>query len=157
MAQQKVKIQLPKGYSPKDRISIGRDIIEAIQRRATEDNKGFNPDTGRDKTFAKYSKAYAKKKGVSRSDVDLILSAEMFNDMKVLTDTSESVTIGFEAGTESNAKAEGNQKGTYGNSRPVTEPRYFLGIQKNTLDRILKNYERKGGSSANSQEDQTQG
>lgn len=137
MAQQKVKIELPKGITPKDREDIGWKIIEYIQKRAINENKGYNPDTGKEKKFAKYSKDYAKKKGVSRSDVDLVLSADMFNDMKVLTETSGSVTVGFESGTKSNDKAEGNQKGTYGSKTPVTEPRYFLGLPKAQIIKII--------------------
>lgn len=147
-----MKIQIPKGFSPADRISIARDIIEAIQTRATSQNKGFNPSTGRDKRFPSYSKDYAEKKGVSRSDVDLIASADMFNDMKVLNNTSDSVTIGFDRGTKSNDKAEGNQKGSYGGRPDSSKARPFLGIQKNTLDRILDKYERKDRPSKVSEE-----
>lgn len=141
MAQQKVRIKLPKGLSPAERRDIGQDIITYIQQRAINDNKGFNPKSGREKKFQPYSKAYAEKKGTSRSNVDLVLSADMFNDMKVLTESSGSVTIGFDAGTESNAKAEGNQKGTYGNSKPVTEPRFFLGLKDSALKTILDRYD----------------
>lgn len=141
MAQQKVKIDLPKGFTPAERESIARDVIEYIQTRATEKNKGFNPETGKEKKFPKYSKAYAKKKGVSRSDVDLVLSAEMFNDMKILNaKKSDSVTIGFERGTKSNDKAEGNQKGSYGGSPDSSKARPFLGIPKNKLEEILEKY-----------------
>lgn len=142
MAQQKIKIKIPPGYTPDERLSIAQDIMEYIQTRAIEQNRGYNPSTGREFKFPKYTKAYATKKGVGLGDVDLVLSADMFNDMKILNQTSQSVTIGFEAGTTSNAKAEGNQKGTYGQKQPIPgKARPFLGLPKSALDQILAKYE----------------
>lgn len=142
MAQQKVKIELPKGYTPKQRDDIAKDIITFIQERAIDKNTGFNQSTGRNKKFPEYTKEYAAKKGTSRGNVDLVLSADMFNDMTKLTDTSTSVTIGFSAGTKSNGKAEGNQKGTYGQSRPIPgKARPFLGLTKTDLNKILEKYD----------------
>jgi phage gpG-like protein len=144
MAQQKVKITIPKGFSPSERLDIARDVITYIQERAINRNKGFNPDTGREKKFPRYSKEYAKKKGSSPGDVDLVLSAEMFNAMKMLTSTSESITVGFDAGTKENAKAEGNQKGTYGKSSPIPgKARPFLGLTQAALKEILDKYDSK--------------
>lgn len=144
MAQQKVKIAIPKSYNPSQRKDIALDIITYIQERAIN-NRGFNPDTGREFKFPKYSKAYAEKKGSSRTDVDLVLSANMFNDMKALeTATPGEVVIGFKAGTESNDKAEGNQLGTYGQDDPIPgKARPFLGLSKVALKEILAKYDPK--------------
>ena len=77
----------------------------------------------------------------------------MLKDMKKLSDTSSSITIGYEAGSESNGKAEGNIKGTYGSTKMtkkdpktgkrvprVMKKRDFLGISDNQLNRIIKEY-----------------
>lgn len=142
MAQQKVKIKIPKGFSPSERKDIAMDIITYIQERAIEQNKGYNPSTGREFKLPKYTKAYAQKKGVGEGEVDLVLSADMFNGMKVLNQTPDSVTIGFQAGTQENAKAEGNQKGTYGQSKPIPgKARPFLGLPENKLKEIIAKYD----------------
>lgn len=142
MAQQKIKIVIPPGYTPDERLSIAQDIIELIQTKAIDDNTGYDKNTGRNRKFPKYTAAYAKAKGSDRGDVNLVLSSDMFNDMKMLNQTSQSVTIGFEAGSLSNAKAEGNQKGTYGQKKPIAgKARPFLGISQTELNRILAKYE----------------
>ena len=141
MAQQKVKIEIPKGFKPDERMDIGQAIITFIQERAINENKGHDKKTGKDIDFPEYTDKYASKKGVGIGDVDLVLSADMFNDMKVLKQTSTSVTIGFEAGTKSNAKAEGNQLGTYGQSKPIAgKARPFLGLTKGALKSILERF-----------------
>ena len=48
--------------------------------------------------------------------------------------------IGFESGYDGLGKVEGNVLGTYGNSKPVTKGRDFLGLTKDELNNILKNY-----------------
>ena len=143
MSWQKTRIDLPPGYSPTERGQIAQDILEFIQDRAIGSNTGFNPDTGRNKKFPKYSKEYAAKKGASRGDVDLILSGDMFTEMKVLSQSSTSVLIGFENGSEENAKAEGNQTGSYGRSPDSSKARPFLGLTKADLNRILAKYDNK--------------
>lgn len=136
----KVRIQIPKGFKPSERRDIAQDIIEFIQDRAIKENKGFNPDTGRNKKFPKYSKHYAEKvKKTSRSDVDLVLEGEMFSALKTLNDTSESVTIGFDD-QDVFGKAEGNHKGSYNGKPDSSKARPFLGIQKSDLNKILEKY-----------------
>ena len=139
MAQQKVRVELPKDYGPLERRAIGERIIERIIKR-TQSGKDVNGDK-----FAPYSKSYRESKnfkiaGKSKR-VNLTLSEEMLNSIEVLRDRSGSVTVGFLPGdTRNNGKAEGNQKGTYGNSRPVTRPRKFLGISQEELDKILEEF-----------------
>lgn len=138
MAHQRLKLDLPADLTPKQRDDIGWKVIEYIQRRAAEDHKGFNPDTQREFKLPKYTKEYAKKKGVSRSDVDLVLDADMFNAMKVLSNKNGEVTVGFEKGSKENDKAEGNQLGTYGQDSPIPgKARPFLGLPKSVLNRIV--------------------
>ena len=135
MAQQKTVIDLPLGLTERQRDEIGNLVVEHIVDRAQGEGKGFNPTTGRDKKFPRYSKGY---KGGS-TFVDLTLSNEMLNELKPLTSRSGSVTVGFDAGTEANGKAEGNQKGTYGKPYPIPgKQRPFLGITKTALKEIIK-------------------
>lgn len=141
--QQKFKIDFPEGLTDKIKLSITRDVIEHIQRRAIEENRGFNPDTGREFKFSKYSKEYAAKKGVSRGDVDLVNSSDMFNAMEILKIQKDSALIGFQSGSKENAKAEGNQLGTYGQPSPIPgKARPFLGIPKKVLDEIVSKYKK---------------
>jgi hypothetical protein len=63
----------------------------------------------------------------------------MLAALDVLDKTSRSVTIGFEPGSDENAKADGNIRGTYG--KPTPDPkkaRDFLGITETELSKIVK-------------------
>lgn len=101
---------------------------------------GFNAETGRNKQFPSYSAAYAKRKG--STSVDLTLSADMFAALKVLSTDPRSILIGFENGSDENAKAEGNQRGTYGQKTPIPgKARPFLGISRSDLETILDKYD----------------
>lgn len=140
MAWQRTRIEIPEDLPPSVREQIGRDILKHIQDRAIKENKGFNQDTGREKKFPSYSKEYAKAKGSSRSDVDLILSGDMFTDMDVISHKKGSILIGFQNGSESNSKAEGNQLGSYGKSPNSSKARPFLGLSKKALDEIVKKH-----------------
>ncbi len=141
MAQQKIKIKIPKGFSPSERKEIALDIISYIQDRALDKNKGYDPSTGKEIKFPKYNPDYAKKKGVGAGDVDLTLSAKMLNAIEVLSHKPDSITIGFKD-RDQNAKAEGNQLGTYGQPKPIPgKARPFLGLPEAALNRILKDYD----------------
>ena len=139
MAWQRVKIELPEGLGPSERESIGLDIISFIQERSIQ-GIGFNPETGRNKRFPNYTKEYARFKGADISDVDLILSGDMFNAMQVLSNRPRQIVIGFENGTKENDKAEGNQLGSYGKEPDPKKARPFLGLTKKDLEAILENY-----------------
>ena len=137
-AQQKARIPLPPGIDKADRNRIGLDIITFIQEKAINDHKGFNKNTGRYRRFPLYTKEYAKKKRTSVSNVDLVLSADMFNAMKILREGPGFVTVGFDRGKQ-NDKAEGNQLGTYGQRSPnPRKARPFLGITQAALLGIIK-------------------
>jgi len=139
--KQTLVLEIPDYVDPSDFTSIGRDVIEFIQKRAIDDNTGFNPASGRNKRFPKYSKAYALKKGTSEGNVDLVLSADMFSAMDVtkVQPRARRVEIGFTDATE-NAKAEGNQLGSYGRDPDPKKARYFMGISKSDLNAILDKY-----------------
>jgi hypothetical protein len=134
---QKIKIDLSGyGLSPDQKDEVADLIIERIVNRT---------DQGKDKDgrkFPGYSKSYKEsldfKVAGKSSKVDLQLSGDMLAALSVLDKTSRSVTIGFENGSEENAKADGNIRGTYGQSKPIPgKARDFLGITDAELSKII--------------------
>lgn len=135
---QRIKVDLS-GYDlTSDQKSEVADLI--IERIVDRTQNGRDKDGQR---FAGYSKSYKdsldfKIAGKSPSKVDLQLSGDMLAAIKVLDQTRRSVTIGFEQGSEENAKADGNIRGTYGKSKPIPgKARDFLGISDRELERII--------------------
>lgn len=136
---QKIKIDLSGyGLSPDQKDEVADLIIERIVNRT---------DQGKDKNnrpFKEYSDSYKesldfKIAGKKGKPVNLQLSGDMLAALSVLDKTSRSVTIGFERGSEENAKADGNIRGTYG--KPTPDPkkaRDFLGITIKELTDIIK-------------------
>ena len=127
MAQQKVRIEIPKSLTPAERRSLAERVIDHIVERT---QSGKRPDG---KAFKKYASTNPK----AGSTVDLTLSGSMLGDIQLLNERSGSITVGFEDGTTSNAKAEGNIKGTYGGP-PTGKARPFLGISKSALNEIVR-------------------
>jgi hypothetical protein len=139
---QKLTIQIPKAYSKSERELIGLDIIDKIVSRT---QSGIDKNGSR---FLGYSKSYIdsldfKVSGKSRGSVNLTLSGDMLASLKVLNDKKAgSITIGFDKGSEENARADGNIRGTYGSSRAsASKARDFLGIQSKDLKEILSNFQ----------------
>lgn len=65
----------------------------------------------------------------------------MLADMQLLNHRAGEIVIGYENGSESNAKAEGNIRGTYGQKVPQKDKaRDFLGIQDKELSKLLMEY-----------------
>lgn len=136
---QKIKIDLSGyGLSPDQKDEVADLIIERIVNRT---------DQGKDKNnrpFKEYSDSYKesldfKIAGKKGKPVNLQLSGDMLAALSVLDKTSRSVTIGFENGSEENAKADGNIRGTYGNPSPnPKKARDFLGITIKELTDIIK-------------------
>ena len=132
----RIRIEIPKGINPENRELLASEIIEHIRDLASQ-GRGYTQATGRVRKFPKYSKDYAEWKG--QTNVDLALSNEMLEDIKLLSHRSGSLLIGFEKGTESNAKADGNQTGSYGRpSGDASKARPFLGITKADMSRIIE-------------------
>lgn len=135
----KTKIKIPKHLKPDEREALALEILEQIVER-TKNGKDKDGDR-----FPSYSKSYKNslnfKIGGKSSKVDLTLSGDMLADMQLLSHKSGELVIGFENGTESNAKAEGNIRGTYGQKTPRSDrARDFLGIDDKSLSRILADY-----------------
>ena len=134
---QKFELSL-KGYTEAEREAIAIEVIDQIVKR-TKSGKDKNGDA-----FAKYSKSYKDSQNFKiagkGSSVDLTLSGDMLDSIQVLANRSAKVVIGFENGTTENGKADGNIRGTYGQSSPVGPARDFLGISESELKRILSKY-----------------
>jgi hypothetical protein len=98
----------------------------------------------RNRNFKPYSKSYKEsldfKIGGKSSKPNLTLSGDMLDSIELISQRSGNLLIGFENGTEENAKAEGNIKGTYGQKKPTGKARDFLGITQKDLNAILDKY-----------------
>lgn len=130
MGWQRFRVNIDKRYKPDERKAIAEAIIDQIQNRSAS-GTSLNG-----KAFRPYTKKYADRKG-SRS-VDLILSGEMLESIRLISESSGTLLIGYEKGAAVNGKAEGNHLGTYGGN--AKKPRPFLGIQQQELSEILRNF-----------------
>lgn len=138
MPQQKITIEIDKDLRPAARKELGDLIIEHIYDRT---DRGLDKD-GR--KFPGYSDSYVKSLdfrngGKSAGNVNLQLSGDMLAAIKLLSHKNGSLTIGFENGTEENAKAEGNITGSYGQpSGDRKKARDFLGIESKKLKELIE-------------------
>lgn len=140
MAWQKVRIPIPKGIKPDARQALGEEMVAIMVERA-KSRKGvesLGDGVFKAKRFPKYSKEYAKWKGVSRGAVDLTLSGEMLEALEVISHKNGSILIGMPRGDkELNGKAEGNRLGSYGGTPDASKARDFMGLPKTEMSKIL--------------------
>jgi hypothetical protein len=138
--QQKFKVKIPKGYTANERKVIAQEIIDFVVDRT---QGGKDKDN---KKFKGYSKGYTnsldfKIAGKSPGKVDLTLTEEMLNELKMVSQKDGQLEIGYDARrTKLNGKVEGNVKGTYGQKYKrisKRKPRDFMGITQKDLDKIL--------------------
>lgn len=137
---QRVTIRVDKRYGPEEREAIGIAICDFIRYRTQE--LGVDKNNRR---FAKYSKRYAESLNFqiarkSKSKVDLTMTGDMLAMLDVLSHRPGAIVIGYERGSPENGVADGNIRGTYGQSSQVGPKRDFLGITKGDLERILDNF-----------------
>ena len=146
---QKFSISIPKSLDDIEREELADLIIEHIRSRSEKgldkNNEPFPPYSGDNKKKGKYSKAYAdsldfKIAGKSPSKLNLTLSGDMLASIELLESEQGRLTIGFEKGSNENAKADGNIRGTYGQNKKVTAGRKFLGINASDKRRIIDEY-----------------
>ena len=136
---QRLSINIPKEFKPKQRENIAGRIIDHITERTVKSGKDKNG-----KRFVRYTKEYAKKKGVGRGTVDLVDTFEMMTSIQLLSERSGKLIIGFEKGSKVNGKADGNIRGTYGRKSPLPgKARDFLGINLKQLEKIYDKIEQK--------------
>lgn len=133
MAWMRTRIPIPEDLdlTRGERIELAEKIIEYVRERTLS---GTGIKNGRRFEFPPYTEAYIKSKafkqaGKSPSEVNLKLKGEMLSDLRLLSENSSSLLIGFENGTFSNDKADGNSK-----KRP------FLGINKSELAELLRGF-----------------
>jgi len=140
---QRVKVEIPKQYTPIERVAIANEIIEFMIKR-TKSGKDVNGSS-----FPKYTQEYINSKnfdiaGKSKGKVDLELSGEMLNNIELLSHGSGSLLIGFDkSDSELNGKVEGNRIGSYGGEPDSEKARDFLGITNDDLEKILKKFPKK--------------
>jgi hypothetical protein len=135
MAKYSVKIPFTRSIKVKDRQKIADAFLTHIIGRTLA---GYDKENER---FAGYTKQYAEFKGVGRRDVDLTLSGEMLDQLKVLKIDARGVEIGYRGSKELIGKVEGNILGTYGQPDPIPgKARDFLGIDDNDAEMIVEAY-----------------
>ena len=133
---QRTRVAIPDDLSPSQREQVAFEILEHIIER-TQQGTGFRQTTGREFNFPAYTSEYAKRKG--QSNVDLVASFDMLEEMDLLSHRKGSLLIGFENGSTENAKADGNSRGTYGRSRPIPgKAMPFLGLRVGVLSQNVR-------------------
>lgn len=135
---QKTRIDIPENLSAKDREKFADEALQYIRER-TARGEGVG---GR--KFPGYTKEYIesldfKNAGKSGSKVNLKLSGDMIAAHDLLSHRKGSVLLGYENGTEENARAEGNRLGTYGQKKPdPKKARDFMGLTPEEVEIVLK-------------------
>jgi hypothetical protein len=125
------------GFTARQKRKIADELIEVMVGEAV-DGRGLYGK--RRRKFPKYSKKYYK----YPDPVDLTLQGDMLEAIELLDTTDDSLVIGFKDGTEENAKADGNIRGTYGKQRPRPgKARPFLGVTIKEVSEVLDSYERR--------------
>jgi hypothetical protein len=138
----KTTINIPRVYTPVERVAIAQDVIDYIVER-TKAGKGPGNKAWMGKS-GEYSKAYQKSvefraSGKSKN-VNLKLSGDMLDAIGIITDKAGAVTIGI-TDDDQVGKAEGNIRGTYGKNTPIRgKSRPFLNLTNDELKKILQNY-----------------
>lgn len=127
---------MPKGLTREQRAKIADLAIEFMVDR-TMDRRDVDG-----KKFPKYSKAYTesldfKNAGKSKNNVNLQLSGDMLAALDILENTDGKIIVGYEPGTDEEARAEGNILGSYGGDPNEKRARRFLGIKKDDLKKII--------------------
>jgi hypothetical protein len=132
----KLKLEVDPSLNKEEREELANRVLGQIYERT---DAGRKPTGGK---FPKYTKEYAKEKGVSRSDVDLQLSEKMLRGMRQLKsskyDKKGLVTVGFKKGQLIERRAEGNILGSYGGNPDKKKARPFLGISQKFLDKATE-------------------
>jgi len=134
---QRFTISVPDDFKPKDRARVADKAIDSIVKRTVEKGKDKN-----NKKFVAYTKDYAKQKGQRR--VDLVKSFSMLTNIQQLQSSKGRIVIGFTKGSKENGKADGNIRGTFGKSKPITRDdkqapgRDFLGLPTKALNAIIE-------------------
>jgi len=133
------KVKIPSDIKPGDREDLAFAVLEFIRDR-TDSGKDKN-----NKSFKKYSDAYKDSLDFSiagkSSKPNLKLSGDMLDDMDIISHRKGQIILGYENGSENNAKADGNITGSYGRpSGNKKHARDFLGITEKDLTNVIKRF-----------------
>jgi hypothetical protein len=132
----KTEVKLPKQFDEDDAKAIGEELINFIVERT---KKGKGSDGA---SFPKYSDVYKKSFEFTAAGkgntVNLTLSGEMLDSLKVLEASQGKVVIGFDKDDEVNDRAEGNILGSYGGDPDKEKARDFMALSQNEVDKIIK-------------------
>lgn len=134
---QRITLDIPDDLDPSQREAVADAVIEHIRRRTADgvDRNG--------QKFPPYSDIYVKSlafkiAGKKRSEINLTLSGDMLAALELLDHKPGKITIGFVKGSEENARADGNIRGSYGGSPDPKKARDFLGVDEKELELILE-------------------
>lgn len=150
---QRMKIPVPPDFTPSEREEFGKQVAEYIRTRTESRNVGVpfgvaGLFAGTYKPFPRYTKDYTesldfKNGGKSKGDIDLTLSGDMLAALDVISHKKGEVLIGYENGSDENARADGNIRGTYGQKDPdKSRARNFLGLNMRDYNRLLQRFKR---------------
>lgn len=121
-----------------DAQTIAEELLDYIIERSKA-GKGADG-----KPFPGYSEAYKKSlafkiAGKSPGKVDLTLSGEMLDSLKVLAVQRGKIVIGYDEGDPVNGKAEGNIKGTYGTDvEDASKARDYMSVSANEVKKVIE-------------------
>lgn len=138
----KTIVDLPKTYTPIERVAIAQDIVDYIVER-TKAGKGpgnqkWSGSAG--KYSAAYQKSFEFRASGKSKDVNLKLSGDMLDAIGIISERAGKVTVGVTDSSQE-GKAEGNIRGTYGKASAIKgKARPFLELTDSELKKILKNY-----------------
>ena len=120
-------IPIPRNLSNNQKIELGRRIILEIQKRT---KRGIDKNGS---SFGNYAKGSEKS-----GPIDLHSTGDMLVELDVLETTNSSITIGYELDHPNAGQVNGNVTGEYGNSKPVTKARDFIGLPVKSLKLIIE-------------------
>jgi hypothetical protein len=136
-------IKIPSAYNSRERQAIASDIVDYLRDR-TEQGRGEGGKSWAG-SAGRYSKSYKESlryQIAGKSDtVNLTLSGDMLDMLRLVDDDKGALVIGFEPGDAEAGKAEGNIRGSYGQPKGNrSKARDFLAISRDELKKILSNY-----------------
>lgn len=131
------KISCPREFSEEQRNTLGQLIIEQIRENC------LNGIDANGKSFVKYSKSYYESLDFeiadkSKNEVNLTLTGDMLASLELISNGDGYIIIGYPEGSEFAGQVEGNQRGTYGRSSPISgKARPFIGIPGKQLKILI--------------------
>jgi phage gpG-like protein len=136
-------VKIPKAYNEAERKAIAQDLIDYIAQR-TQDGKGKGGQEWSG-SASKYSKSYrdslAFQVAGKGDTVDLTLTGDMLSSLELIADDDGALVVGIPEGSSEAGKAEGNIRGSYGQSTGNrSKARDFLALTKEEIKAILENY-----------------